>query len=99
MRAAGVVRSRIQISPRAPSTSPHRMRFSVRALRLSACVLAGTLLVAAPRAAHAGGIPGLPAPLPPRREGRLHLIIENDFLGRGGEFDDHRTTQLALDFR
>ena len=66
---------------------------------LSASVIAGLLLVATPRAGGAGAIPGLPAPLPPGREGRLHLALENDLLGRGGEFDDHRTVQISLDIR
>jgi hypothetical protein len=88
---------RVQISPRAPLKSPRRGRSPARALRLRA--LAGLLLIAGPRVALAGLIPGLPAPLPPGREGRLNLGIENDFLGRGGEFDDHRTVQLSLDLR
>ena len=61
--------------------------------------IAVCLLVAGPRAALAGLIPGLPNPLPPSREGRLHLGIENDFFDRGGPYDDHRTAQLSLDFR
>jgi hypothetical protein len=75
------------------------MSFAVRAFCFSAAAIAGLLLVAAPRDVRAGAIPGLPAPLPLGREGRLHLAIENDFLGRGGRFDDHRTMQLSLDVR
>lgn len=71
----------------------------MRPSRLSAWGIAGLLLVAGSPAARAGQIPGLPVPMPPGREGLLHLGIENDFLGRGTKFDDHRTEQLALDFR
>lgn len=78
-------------------TSPHRIHLPVRALRL--CALAGLLFGAGPPAARAGKIPGLPAPLPPGRDGALHLGIEDDLFGRGGEFDDHRTFQLSLDLR
>ena len=90
---------RVQISPRAPLKSPHRIHLPVRALRLCPFVIAGLLLALHPPAAHAGKIPGLPAPLPPGRDGVLHLGIEDDLLGRGGEFDDHRTFQLSLDLR
>ena len=60
---------------------------------------AGLLLVMGPGAVHAGAIPGLPAPMPPGRDGRLHLAIEDDLFGRGGEFDDHRTFRISLDLR
>jgi hypothetical protein len=58
---------------------------------------AAILLIAPQRVAHAGNIPGLPMPLPPARDDRLRFGIENDFLGRGGEFDDNRTDAFALD--
>lgn len=41
-------------------------------------------------------LPGVTPPLPPGVDRRFELIFSNDFLGRGGEFDDHRTQQIGL---
>lgn len=49
-----------------------------------------------PLTGFAGGIPGLPAQLPPAREPLLDVAFSNDFLGRGGSVDDFRTQQVIL---
>lgn len=41
-------------------------------------------------------LPGVSPPQPPGLDRRFELIFSNDFLGRGGEFDDHRTQQIGL---
>ncbi len=44
----------------------------------------------------AGQIPGVTTPVPPGVGRTFELVFGNDFLGRGGEFDDFRTQQLGL---
>ncbi|MGW8265348.1 MAG: hypothetical protein ACWGSQ_03210 [Longimicrobiales bacterium] len=41
-------------------------------------------------------LPGVSSPLPPGVERTFELLFSNDFLGRGGEFDDHRTQQIGF---
>ncbi len=56
-------------------------------------VLLGLLI---PFETAAGQIPGVTTPVPPGVDRTFELVFGNDFLGRGGEFDDFRTQQLGL---
>jgi hypothetical protein len=54
----------------------------------------GILFLAAP--GQALQLPGVTPPGPPGVDRRFELRFANDFLGRGGEFDDFRTQQIGL---
>jgi hypothetical protein len=63
-------------------------------MRRSTVLVAIGILI--PLGTAAGQIPGVTTPLPPEVDRTFELVFGNDFLGRGGEFDDHRTQQLGL---
>jgi len=69
---------------------------SGRVPRIAAGLALAVAILASVSPGQAVQLPGVTPPLPPGVDRKFELRFNNDFLGRGGEFDDFRTQQLGL---